>query len=135
MRIRGVGSLGWMAAWLLASAAPAFPAAKEVPQPLMGAAQCMVRILSGTSGVSDAHVDVPESNGAAYPVVSYRFADAEGRRRFTELSLFEISGIEGAPYVFDRSDIEGDPVAERLLATWKTRCHAGYGYITSNPGR
>ena len=134
MRIRVLASVG-AAAWLGVSIAPAAAAAKDVPQPLMGAAECMVRILSGTTGVSDAHVDVPETSGTAYPVISYRFADASGRRRFTELSLFEISGIGDAPFVFDRADIEGDPVAERLLATWKNRCHAGYGYITSNPGR
>jgi hypothetical protein len=114
-------------------AGAAAPASGAVPAPLMSAAQCMARILRANSGVSDVQIDVAEGNGAAYPVLSYRFGDASGRRRFTEVSLFEIAGIDDAPYVFDRADIEGDPLAERLLPSWKTRCRAGYGYITSHP--
>ena len=74
----------------------------------------------------------PTASGA-YPVLAYSFADASGRRRFTELSLFQIEGIADAPYVFDRADIQGDLVAERLLPVWKSRCRAGLGYITSVP--
>jgi hypothetical protein len=93
----------------------------------------MARILRATPGVTGVQISVPEGNGDAYPILSYRFGDASGRRRFTELSLFEIAGIDDAPYVFDRADIEGDPLAERLLPVWKARCGAGYGYITSYP--
>jgi hypothetical protein len=99
----------------------------------MSAAQCMARILRATTGVSDVEIDMGQGNGGAYPILSYRFGDASGRRRFTEVSLFEISGIDDAPYVFDHADIEGDPLAERLLPLWKARCRAGYGYITSHP--
>jgi hypothetical protein len=134
MRIRVLGSVWWIAAWLAMSIEATSSAAQEVPQPLMSAAECMVRILSGTPGVTDVQINLSEGKDSAYPVLSYRFSDAAGRRRFTELSLFEISGIEDAPYVFDRADIEGDPVAERLLPVWRARCHAGYGYITSQPG-
>jgi hypothetical protein len=63
----------------------------------------------------------------------FRSVDQFGRRRFTELSLFEISGANDA-YVFDRSDIENDPVANRLLPEWKRKCQAGVGVITSEPG-
>jgi len=112
----------------------AAPAPGEVPAPLMSAAQCMARILQATTGVSDVEIDMAQSSGGgAYPILSYRFGDASGRRRFTEVSLFEISGIDDAPFVFDRADIDGDPLAERLLPLWKARCHAGYGYITSHP--
>jgi len=73
------------------------------------------------------------TDGAHYPVLAYAFADAAGRRRFTEISLFEIAGISDAPYVFDRADVQNDPVAERLLPVWKAQCRAGLGYITSVP--
>ena len=133
MRIRVPGLVCWVAAWLSVLTGAASSASGEVPPPLTSAAECMAKILRATSGVTDVQIDVPEGNGEAYPILSYRFGDASGRRRFTELSLFEISGIDDAPYVFDRADIEGDPVAERLLSVWKTRCRAGYGYITSHP--
>jgi hypothetical protein len=71
--------------------------------------------------------------GGAYPVLAYRFADEAGRRRFTEVSLFAISGVDDTPFVFDRADIDEDVVAERLLPVWKARCRAGFGYITSVP--
>src|SRR5450432_1928617 len=133
MRIRIPGLACWVGASLSLLTGSASSASGDVPAPLMSAAQCMARILSATSGVTDVQIDVPEGKGEAYPILSYRFGDASGRRRFTELSLFEISGIDDAPYVFDRADIEGDPLAERLLPVWKARCGAGYGYITSYP--
>ena len=83
-------------------------------------------------GVTDVQINVSAGTGGAYPVLAYRFADASGRRRFTEVSLFEIEGVD-PPYVFDRADIQGDLVAERLLPVWKARCRAGFGYITSLP--
>jgi hypothetical protein len=133
MRIRVPGLVRWATAWLLMLTGAASSASGEVPPSLMSAAECMARILRATPGVTDVQINVPEGNGDAYPILSYRFGDASGRRRFTELSLFEISGIDDAPYVFDRADIEGDPLAERLLPVWKARCRAGYGYITSYP--
>ncbi|HXJ00325.1 MAG TPA: hypothetical protein VNH44_03830 [Micropepsaceae bacterium] len=124
-----------MAAWLLGSTgvASAAAAGADVPAPLMSAAECMARVLRAVPGVSAVEIETMTGKGGAYPVLSYRSADEAGRRRFTELSLFEISGIDDAPYVFDQADIEDDPVAERLLPIWKARCHAGLGYITSVP--
>ena len=113
-----------------ASPAPA----RDAPPRLMAAAECMARILMTVPGVTDIEIDVPEGQGAAYPVLQYSSSDAAGRRRFTELRLFEISGIEDAPYVFDRADIANDFVAARLLAEWKAKCRAGVGNITSPPG-
>jgi hypothetical protein len=117
----------------LGSAGPASSGSDDdVPMPLMSAAECMVRTLKTVPGVSDVQINVMPAKGSAYPVLTYRFADAAGRRRFTELSLFEITGAD-EPYVFDRADIQDDLVAERLLPIWKTRCHTGFGYITSLP--
>jgi hypothetical protein len=133
MRIRFV-SLPGMAAWLLLGMGGASAAAdSEVPAPLMSAAECMARVVRAMPGVSDVQITVSQAPAGAYPVLAYRFADPSGLRRFTELSLFEISGIEDAPYVFDRDDIQDDPLAERLLPIWKARCRAGFGYITSVP--
>jgi hypothetical protein len=60
--------------------------------------------------------------GGAYPVLAYAFADAAGRRRFTEIACSRSTGISDAPYVFDRADVQNDPVAERLLPVWKAQC-------------
>ncbi|HEX3487586.1 MAG TPA: hypothetical protein VHT51_21195 [Micropepsaceae bacterium] len=123
-----------IAAWLLMSPAAASAAPGEnVPPALMSAAECMARTVMAVPGVSDVQIDPTPGKTGAYPVLSYRWSDAAGRRRFTELNLFEISGIDDAPYVFDIGDIQDDPVAERLLPIWKARCHAGFGYITSVP--
>lgn len=100
----------------------------------MQAAECVATILGATPGVTDIEIDVPEGTGAAYPVLQYSSVDRSGSRRFTELKLFEIAGVNDAPYVFDRADIAGDPVALRLLPVWKTRCRVGIGNITSSPG-
>ena len=134
MRIRFVGFGLWITAWLAmpAGAAPS-AASAEVPAPLMAAAECMARVLRAMPGVTDIEIDAMPGKGGAYPVLTYSSGDASGRRRFTELSLFEISGIDDAPYVFDRADILDDPVAERVLPIWKSRCRAGFGYITSVP--
>jgi hypothetical protein len=117
------------------SAAPSpSPSARDVPRSLMQGAQCMADIVRMVPGVSDVQVTVsPAGSGGAYPVLEFRSVDASGRRRFTELSLFEISGANDA-FVFDRSDIENDPVANRLLPEWKRKCQAGVGVITSEPG-
>jgi len=118
----------WGAAW---SGAATAAAQGEVPAPLQSAAECMARVLRGTPGVMNVEISV--APGGGYPILAYGFADPAGRRRFTELSLFQIEGIDDAPYVFDRADIQGDVVAERLLPVWKARCRAGLGYITSVP--
>jgi hypothetical protein len=117
------------------SAAPSSsPSARDVPPALMQSAQCMAEVVRAVPGVSDVQVTVsPAESGRAYPVLEFRSVDASGRRRFTELSLFEISGANDA-FVFDRSDIENDPVASRLLPEWKRKCQAGVGVITSEPG-
>lgn len=117
------------------SAAPSpSPSARDVPPTLMQGAQCMAEIVRTVPGVSDVQVTVSSAGvGGAYPVLEFRSVDASGRRRFTELSLFEISGANDA-FVFDRSDIENDPVANRLLPEWKRKCQAGVGVITSEPG-
>lgn len=99
----------------------------------MSAAECMARVLQAMPGVTGVEITAAPSDGVSYPVLAYAFADAAGRRRFTEISLFEIAGISDAPYVFDRADVQNDPVAERLLPVWKAQCHAGLGYITSVP--
>jgi hypothetical protein len=133
MRIRFV-LLPGLAAWLLLTAGAASTAAgSEVPTPLMAAAECMARVVKAMPGVSDVEITVSQAPAGAYPVLAYKFAEPSGLRRYTELSLFEISGIEDAPYVFDRDDIQDDPLAERLLPIWKARCRASFGYITSVP--
>jgi hypothetical protein len=110
------------------------PSARDVPASLMQGAQCMAAIVRAVPGVADVQVTVaPGGSGSAYPVLEFRSVDAFGRRRFTEISLFEISGANDA-FVFDRSDIENDPVANRLLPLWKAKCQAGVGVITSEPG-
>ena len=100
----------------------------------MQGAQCMAAVVRAVPGVTDVQVSVaPAESGHAYPVLEFRSVDAFGRRRFTEVSLFEISGANDA-FVFDRSDIENDPVANRLLPEWKAKCKAGVGVISSEPG-
>jgi hypothetical protein len=99
----------------------------------MSAAECMARVLRGMPGVTNVEITVVPAQGSAYPMLAYAFADSAGRRRFTELSLFRIEGMGDAPFVFDRADVLGDVVAERLLPVWKAQCHAGLGYITSVP--
>ena len=69
----------------------------DVPPSLMSAAECMARALRSMPGVTDVEITVAPATGRPYPVLAYRFADAAGRRRFTELSLFEIEGISDAP--------------------------------------
>ena len=93
----------------------------------------MAEVVRTVPGVSDVQVTVAPAENGAYPVLEFRSVDAFGRRRFTEVSLFEISGANDA-FVFDRSDIENDPVASRLLPEWKRKCQAGVGVITSEPG-
>ena len=117
------------------SAAPSSsPSARDVPPALMQSVQCMAEVVRAVPEVSDVQVTVsPAESGRAYPVLEFRSVDASGRRRFTELSLFEISGANDA-YVFDKADIEDDPVANRMLADWKRKCQAGAGVITSEPG-
>jgi hypothetical protein len=110
------------------------PSVRDVPPSLMQSAQCMAAVVRAVPGVTDVQITVsPAGSGGAYPVLEFRSVDASGRRRFTEISLFEISGANDA-YVFDRSDIENDPVASRLLPKWKAKCQAGVGVITSEPG-
>ncbi|HEV7819697.1 MAG TPA: hypothetical protein VGO84_00860, partial [Burkholderiales bacterium] len=123
-----------MTAWLLLAAGAASAAGENgVPAPLMSAAECMARVVRAMPGVSEVEITVSQAQAGAYPVLAYKFAEPSGLRRYTELSLFEISGIEDAPYVFDRDDIQDDPLAERLLPIWKARCRASFGYITSVP--
>ena len=108
--------------------------ARNVPPSLMQSAECMATVVRAVPGVTDVQVTVSSpGNGGAYPVLEFRSVDEFGRRRFTELSLFEITGANDA-YVFDRSDIENDPVANKVLPEWKSRCRAGVGVITSEPG-
>src|SRR6266853_2929118 len=117
-----------------AAAPSSSPSARDVPPALMQGARCMAEVVRTVPGVSDVQVTVsPAETGPAYPVLEFRSVDASGRRRFTELSLFEISGANDA-FVFDASDIENDPVASRLLPEWKRKCQAGVGVITSEPG-
>jgi len=130
--------LKWMLLWSAvgasgAAAAPQGEISRSVPPALMSAAECMARTLRGMPGVTGVEITAATAQSSAYPVLAYAFGDASGRRRFTEISLFEITGISDAPYVFDRADVQNDPVAERLLPVWKTRCRAGLGYITSVP--
>jgi hypothetical protein len=118
----------------LSAEATSSPSVQDVPLSLMQGAECMAAVVQELPGVTDVRVNVaPAGSGSAYPVLEFRSVDEFGRRRFTELSLFEISGANDA-YVFDRSDIENDPVANRVLPKWKRRCHAGVGVITSEPG-
>lgn len=116
------------------STEPALSTVRDVPPSLMQSAECMATVVRAVPGVTDVQVTVSSpGNGGAYPVLEFRSVDEFGRRRFTELSLFEITGANDA-YVFDRSDIENDPVANRLLPEWKRKCRAGVGVITSEPG-
>ena len=113
--------------------AGAAPDAADVHPPLRAAAECMQGVLKSMPGVSNVEVSVSIENGPPVPVLAYSFADNSGRRRYTELTLFEIPGAQ-EPFIFDIGDIRSDPVAERLIPVWKARCHATYGYITSRPG-
>jgi hypothetical protein len=134
MRRADLGSLKWIFLWAAASMGAAMAAPQgDVPASLMSAAECMARVLRTMPGVTGVEITVTPAASRPYPVLVYSFADPSGRRRFTELSLFEIEGIADAPYVFDRADIQGDLVAERLLPVWKAQCRAGLGYITSVP--
>jgi hypothetical protein len=109
------------------------PNGAEVHASLRAAAECMESALRGMPGVSNLEISVSTENGPPVPVIAYNFADSSGRRRYTELTLFEIPGAQ-EPFIFDIGDIRADPVAERLVPVWKARCHATYGYITSRPG-
>jgi hypothetical protein len=117
----------------LAAGVAAPPVVRDVPPPLMQGAECMAAVARAVPGVTDVQISVSGERGGAYPVLEFRSIDAFGRRRFTELSLFEISGANDA-YVFDKADIEGDPVANRLVPEWRRRCQAGPGVISSEPG-
>ena len=118
----------------LSAAIPSSPSIRDVPLTLMQAAECMAAVVRAVPGVTDVQVNVSSAgSGGAYPVLEFRSVDALGRRRFAEISLFEISGANDA-YVFDKDDIENDPVANRVLPEWKRRCQAGVGVITSEPG-
>lgn len=108
------------------------PDPAAVHPPLRAAAQCMQSVLKSMPGVSNVEVSTSTDNGPPVPVLAYGFADNSGRRRYTEVTLFEIPGAQ-EPFIFDIGDIRADPVAERLIPVWKARCHATYGYITSRP--
>ena len=128
----GLGQILLIAA--LSAAIPSSPTVRDVSPSLMQGAECMAAVVRAVPGVSDVQVSVlPGGSAGAYPVLEFRSVDAFGRRRFTEISLFEISGANDA-YVFDKADIENDPVATKLLPEWKRRCQAGIGVITSEPG-
>ena len=118
---------------LLTAAAAASPSVGDVPVSLMQSAECMAAIARATPGVTDVRINASSGSGAAYPILEFRSADESGRRRFTELMLFEISGAVDN-FVFDKADIEGDPVANKLVPAWRRRCQAGPGVITSEPG-
>jgi hypothetical protein len=138
MRMPRLQPLKWIlvggAVWAgSAAAAPQGETSPSVPPSLMSAAECMARIVRSMPGVTGGEITAAPTQSGAYPVLAYAFADASGRRRFTEISLFEITGISDAPYVFDQADVQNDPVAERLLPVWKGQCRAGPGYITSVP--
>src|SRR5215470_15136282 len=101
------GMLLWGAAWAgAAAAAPQGEASAAVPPALLSAAECMARTLRAMPGVMGVEITATPAQSGAYPVLAYGFADASGRRRFTEISLFEITGISDAPYVFDRADVQ-----------------------------
>jgi len=135
MLIRLDRLLGLATAWFALSAGVASSASnREVPPQLWEAAECMADILRAEPRVTNNQVKMSEGSGAPYPILEYSSVDELGRRRFTEVRLFEISGIGDARFVFDRADIAGDPVAFRALSAWKARCQAGVGYITSVPG-
>ena len=127
------GSLKGIFLWAAAlTGAGAAAPEGNVPPALMSAAECMARVVSGMPGVTDVEISVAPGAGRSYPVLAYSFSDASGRRRFTELSLFQIEGAD-TPYVFDRADVQEDLVAGRLLPVWKAQCRASLGYITSVP--
>ena len=117
----------------LSVAAPSAPSVRDVPPSLMQAAECMAGIARAAPGVMDVQINVSGEIGGAYPILEFRSVDAFGRRRFSELMLFEISGANDA-FVFDRADIEGDAIAYGLLPEWRRRCQAGPGVLTSEPG-
>jgi hypothetical protein len=128
----GLGQILLTAA--LSAAIPSSPSVRDIPPSLMQGAECMAAVVRAAPGVADVQVNVSSAgSGGAYPVLEFRSVDAFGRRRFTEISLFEIAGANDA-YVFDRADIENDPVANRMLPDWKRKCQAGPGVITSEPG-
>ena len=127
----GLGQILLTAA--LSAAAPSSPSIRDVPTSLMQGAECMAAVARTVPGVMDVQIMIAGERTGAYPVLEFRSVDAFGRRRFTEISLFEISGALDA-YVFDKADIEDDPVANRMLPDWKRRCQAGPGVITSEPG-
>jgi hypothetical protein len=103
-------------AWVGLTAGVALSASVvEVSPPLMEAAECMATVLRAAPGVRTVEINVSAEGGAAYPVLAYDYLDRFGGRRFTEVRLFEISGAQ-APFVFDWADVEGDPVAQRVLA-------------------
>jgi hypothetical protein len=122
------------AAWLALPAGSASAAsAGEVSGALMQGAECMAALLRTAPGVMDVRISVPAGSGTAYPVIQYSYADRFGGRRFTEVSLFELTGAQDS-FVFDWEDVDGDPAAQKLLTAWKSKCHVDGGYITSVPG-
>lgn len=133
MRRPDLASLKWIFLWAAAwTGAGAAAPQTDVPPALMSAAECMARTLRSMPGVTNVEVTPSPTPSGAYPVLAYSFADASGRRRFTELSLFQIEGAD-TPFVFDRADVQDDLVAGRLLPVWRAQCRASLGYITSAP--
>ena len=121
----GLGQIFLTAA--LSAAVPSSASVRDVPPSLMQGAECMAAVVRAVPGVTDVQVNASSAgSGGAYPILEFRSVDAFGRRRFTEISLFEISGANDA-YVFDKADA-------RTVLTAQSVGDATLAPVTRKPG-
>ncbi len=97
--------------------------AADVSEPLQRTAECMVKVLEATPGVSGPRLGVVTSEGWAHPFVEYRADEALSRDR---LIRFEArKDQDGWEFLAVKSGL-GAPelhVTEAVMRTWEAQCH------------
>jgi hypothetical protein len=97
--------------------------AADVPAPLERTAECMVKVLAATPGVSGPRLGVVTSEGWAHPFVEYRADEAlsrdrpirfEARKSQDGYQFWAVKSGLGAPELH---------VTDAVMRTWKAQCH------------
>lgn len=98
--------------------------AADVPAPLERTAECMVKVLEATPGVSGPRLGVVTSEGWAHPFVEYRADEALSRDR--PIRFEARKDQDGYEFLAVKSGL-GAPelhVTEAVMRTWEAQCHA-----------